>query len=519
MTLSAQKPAIDMLDLVVIGAGPHSLSLLCRLLEQSPFETLTDSDHQRYHHIRTKSKNKLVRDCCDTIDVDSLKPRIKVIDANVSSGGWMCQWNKSFEALHIAHLRSPMFFHPDPFHPDALRTFAKAECRECELLDITACFESGCKKCKKTKQRSHFIANDRRQFFTPSASLFQDFCSSLVDRYGLDDVLHQGNVTAITPVNPNTPNSYFEIKSFNKYTGEYETFTAKRVVAALGNVNNPIIPPWVHMIPQHIPEKRIVHALDFVQCLKSDCEGCNDDILPDQLKEQLNDLSEKPRLLVIGGGLTSAQLVQLAVKRGFKDITLMTRGVLKTSQFDLSLDWIGRNANTLFASFWQAPLAERRAILRRAKNGGSVTPEYMALLKCYKETGVLEIKEKQEVRQADWNSRDKKWRVLMSTCEYEEYDVIWLGTGAALDVKKEACLAPVLESDPIEVVGGLPALDRNLKWGDLDLYMMSGYCGLSLGPTAGNLIGGRVAAERIAGDLWKKWVDESEELRSVSEGA
>ncbi|KAJ3350689.1 hypothetical protein HDU83_009512, partial [Entophlyctis luteolus] len=53
-----------------------------------------------------------------------------------------------------------------------------------------------------------------------------------------------------------------------------------------------------------------------------------------------------------------------------------------------------------------------------------------------------------------------------------------------------------------------------LQWGNLELYLMSSYCGLALGPTAGNLIGGRIAAERIAKKLWRKWAVETDQMES-----
>jgi hypothetical protein len=121
----------DILDLLVIGAGPHSLSLLCYLFEKSPFAIMTDDSHQRLHHrLKTTnnntpkqpsstggSSNKTAQsaskgfwECCSVLDSEALKRRIMVIDG---VGEWMGKWNKSFEAYGIEHLRSPMFFHPD----------------------------------------------------------------------------------------------------------------------------------------------------------------------------------------------------------------------------------------------------------------------------------------------------------------------------------------------------------------------------------------------------------------------
>lgn len=77
----------DSIDLAIIGAGPHALTLVTHLLQ----------------------KKKVMRG------------RFLVFDP---SGTWMSQWNHQFAALEIPHLRSPAVHQPDP-DPHALRTFAE----------------------------------------------------------------------------------------------------------------------------------------------------------------------------------------------------------------------------------------------------------------------------------------------------------------------------------------------------------------------------------------------------------
>ncbi len=98
------------LDLVIVGAGPHSLSLLTRLLEKSPFSILSDQEHQRLNHIGKKN-NLPFYSCCDALDANNVSERVLVID---KFGDWLKKWDLSFEAFGIHHLRSPIYFHPDP---------------------------------------------------------------------------------------------------------------------------------------------------------------------------------------------------------------------------------------------------------------------------------------------------------------------------------------------------------------------------------------------------------------------
>jgi hypothetical protein len=48
----------------------------------------------------------------------------------------MKSWNLKFSDLKISHLRSLMFFHPDPRDRDGLLAFTYKEAREKELREI-----------------------------------------------------------------------------------------------------------------------------------------------------------------------------------------------------------------------------------------------------------------------------------------------------------------------------------------------------------------------------------------------
>ena len=54
------------------------------------------------------------------------------------------------------------------------------------------------------------------------------------------------------------------------------------------------------------------------------------------------------------------------------------------------------------------------------------------------------------------------------------------------------------EAKPIEIVGGMPALEPTLRWRhDCEVYVMGVFAGLQLGPDALNLAGARTGAARI----------------------
>lgn len=70
----------------------------------------------------------------------------------------MSAWNEKFDNLNIRHLRSPMFFHPDPRDRDGLLAFAYVNGRESELKEIQGVVgkELG-KHNRKKKQKDGYI--------------------------------------------------------------------------------------------------------------------------------------------------------------------------------------------------------------------------------------------------------------------------------------------------------------------------------------------------------------------------
>ncbi len=76
----------EFIDLAIVGAGPHALTLVTHLLQKKK----------------------------------SMRGRFRVFDP---SGTWMNRWHHQFAAFEIPHLRSPAVHQPDP-NPHALRTFA-----------------------------------------------------------------------------------------------------------------------------------------------------------------------------------------------------------------------------------------------------------------------------------------------------------------------------------------------------------------------------------------------------------
>ena len=135
----------DIADLVIIGAGPHALALVTKLLEphrdpleetpdnESVFRTVRGDDATR---IRAKWDgdpppriNMLDRDMREIIKTSALCADRHVLALSkvvvVDSQPWLGQWRDQFKALGITQLRSSYFAHPCPVDVQSLRLYAE----------------------------------------------------------------------------------------------------------------------------------------------------------------------------------------------------------------------------------------------------------------------------------------------------------------------------------------------------------------------------------------------------------
>jgi cation diffusion facilitator CzcD-associated flavoprotein CzcO len=112
------------IDIAVIGAGPHAMTVVTHLLQKR----------------------------------QQLRQRLLVFDPN---GTWMQQWQNQFNAFEIPHLRSPAVHHPDP-NPYALREFAQSRSPELYApydLPGTLLFQDFCQELiRRWSLQQHIVA-------------------------------------------------------------------------------------------------------------------------------------------------------------------------------------------------------------------------------------------------------------------------------------------------------------------------------------------------------------------------
>ncbi|KAI9763254.1 MAG: hypothetical protein M1835_007878 [Candelina submexicana] len=509
----------EIYDVIIIGAGPCGLATAARLCESSPSSLFTDIEHQRYHWIKKhdermsikSSRRGSVRSPKCPISVGGAdcpgKPRLPytmlVLDS--TAGEWCGKWNKLFKAFCISHLRSPMFFHPDPRDRDGLLAYAYEQARENELREITNVVG---KELSKHKRKIKMNPRDRKglkrtlptnvevdernrsDYFTPSSDLFSSYCCAIEARYHLKDIVRKAEVHSVDfgPIK--------DISTNDNHLFSVETSTgvqyARTVVLAVGPGGKPILP------------RQLSTTESEGACHSSQISPGN--VLPIHVRAKISRHRET-NVVVVGGGLTSCQLGDLLVKRGVSKVWYLMRTGLKVKPFDLDLQWLAKYKNLQTATFWSADddddRKERLGMVQEARNGGSITPIIHKVLQSHIRAGKVSLHTHTIVTSQHWDHLLKSWTLITSPeiPDLPTFDYIYYATGISSDFSTLSLVQKLLAKVDLPIKGGLPCLTDDLMLADnVPCFVTGRLAALRVGPGAGNLEGARAGAERIA---WK----------------
>ena len=534
----------DVKELVVIGAGPHSMAMILRLLQpdadlMSEKERHSKAEHHSkklrpIHEVRRyvrdlsrgtatilkKKGSKLVfsKDNPPPIDLIKLRKSVLVIDkstpASDRDSGWLSHWNKNFDAIQIPYLRSPTTAHADPFDHRSLDIYADVNGRNKDLVSL-----------ELLKQRDREFHGP---YQAPSTSIFKDFHSALGKAYGINDMVQSSaeveSIVAKSGTERIDQEPYFEVQvrrvNQNNDGGEADeiksevaiTVKARRVVCALGPMFRTGSAFWEQSLPETC-RHRLLHCHEIMPWLLSHRKH---HIAPSD-SDSDHEVDALKSLLIVGGGITSTHLSLLAARALWcKSVTVILRSRIKERQFDIDNKWMGPLRGKFLDEFWSLNSSCKVKFLKEARKGGSIPPELARkLLQTAKSSrGKVQVKQEVQISEVDWTG--DQFRVQLDDGSSEvNFDMIWLATGADNDIELYQPLHDLRKDLPVDIAGGLPILDSDLSWkrpssndevpeapwkGILRrrLHVMGCLAGLQLGPDALNVIGARHGAVRVA---------------------
>lgn len=296
-------------------------------------------------------------------------------------------------------------------------------------------------------------------YTAPSVTLFAEFCRTLIARHGLEEVLRHDRVTHIASSD----------QGVWATLADGTRLLAQRLVLAT-NPRMPRIPRWARELAIQAPPGLIAHTEEL------DLRGMR---------------LEGERVLVVGGGLTAGQIALIAGSRG-ATVTLVSRNRVRRQVFDVQGGWLTPSE---LRSFYAEPAADRRLGMVREARRSSMTPAVVIALEEASRTGTVQLLEGSEVASAAW--KGDCWQVSLGE-RTEEFSRIWLATGTTTRADGDAVLTQLIASSPTAMAGGLPMLDEACRWPGTEIHLMGALAALQLGPAARNLVGARMATERIA---------------------
>lgn len=361
---------------------------------------------------------------------------IRIVDPNAAP---MTRWNELTRRVGVSFLRSPVVHHMSE-DPWSLKKFADA--------------------WRRRDGTRHYITSYKR----PSLALFNAHARRELEHCRVADHWVQASANGLDRI----PGGWrVQLEPGDASQGRPESVEARRVLLATGPGDRLRIPEWVtDDVARHT-----THAFGPAPLPAGD-DDC--------------------RTIVVGGGSTAVQVALLLGRRHPGRVTLLSRRLLRRSHFDADQAWMG--PARLDGFHREGDMTRRRMLIRQGRLPGTCPPELLGELTHLRHSGAIQLRVAAVLAAGVAGAE-----VCLELADGSELrgDRIILATG--FDQSRPG--GPWLDAAVVEhglplAPCGYPLVDARLAWAP-GLHVSGGLAELEVGPIARNLLGARLASERL----------------------
>jgi hypothetical protein len=307
----------------------------------------------------------------------------------------------------------------------------------------------------RAQGKSEFYSRFRR----PSLALFNSHCSHVVVTEKLEEVRLKARATSVKM----TAGHYVVDTTAG-------AFAAKNIVLSLGHdcISTPL---WAsELLETNAPIAHIFSSQFQRVCAR-----------------------DWTKAVVIGGGISAAQLALSLAKKRPGSVSLLHARNLKTSQFDADPCWLDKRCLKLLTR--ENDFARRRRIVDHARNWGTFPEDVRRHLDSVLQDGSLQCIEN-SVLSAAGDASQVKLCLLDGTVI--EADLVILATGFERCLPGGDFLKTVIDNLSLPCAPcGFPLTDKDLRW-QKNFFVTGALAELQVGPISRNIVGARLASELIA---------------------
>ncbi len=326
----------------------------------------------------------------------------------------------------------------------------------------------------RTRQ-GELLARFTDPFGRPSVELFRAHSQRLIERNRLDSLRITGRAHGLARIEG----------GWRVEMGD-GSLEARRVILAISLTEQPYWPEWA----RDLPGAHHIFDLDFKR----------------------ESLTTWQHAVVVGGGITAAQTAMTMAAQQPGTVTLLTRHPLRLHAFDSDPCWV--TSLCLKALHAETVYGQRRAMIQAARHRVSLPPDVAHSLQQAALSGVLH-RRLAEVTSASLAAgvapplhrmgsggeviaaTETEIRLHLDDDSTLNADVVILATGFESARPGGVWLDEAIAANNLPVASdGYPVVDKTLQWGD-GLFVAGPLAELEIGPTARNIIGARLASERI----------------------